>query len=80
MCKIASYGKLLYNSFEPSLELYDDLEGYSGVGRRETQEGQDINIHIVLTISSCCTAETNTTFFFWPLFFFNINLFILIGG
>ena len=33
-----------------------------GVGKRETQEGQDINIHIVLTDSSCCMAETNTTF------------------
>ena len=41
-----------------SLVLCDGLEGWDGVGGRETQDRGHICIHIAN--SCCCTAETNT--------------------
>ena len=44
---------------EPSLGLWDDLEGWDGGGGREARERG--NIHILKTEPHSYTAETNTT-------------------
>ena len=39
--------------------LCDALDGWDGEGR----EAQEEDIHIIMTDSSCCMAESNTTLY-----------------